>query len=181
MAALAGLAEQVDRAPCHHLPTMTYKRFQNFLEVQYPGLAIDQCHHINTEYRLQAGLGIQVIQHHVTNFTATQFDDHAHAILVGFVTQLGNTFYLLLFDQLGYALDQARLVQLIGKLVDENDVLASLLIVNHFSAGTHINATATRAVGLNNSRAPIDDARRGKIGARNVLHQLIDSQVRITD
>jgi hypothetical protein len=80
---------------------------------------------------LQLGLGVEVVEHHLRHFAATQLDDDAHAVLVGLVAQLGDAFDLLLFDQLGDLLDQTRLVQLVRQLGDD-DLLAATDLVDVF-------------------------------------------------
>src|SRR5690606_38170630 len=127
---------------------------------------------------LHLGLGIEVVEHHLAHFTPTQLDDHTHAVLIGLVTQLADAFELLFLDQLGDLLDQPRLVQLIRQLGDDDLLTTTHLVhVFDFSTGAHIDAPATGAVSLDDAGPAIDDACRGEIRARDVLHQLIDRQL----
>ena len=179
MAALAGLAQQVNRAPGHHLAAVADKGFQDLLQVQQLGLAVDQSHHIDAEYRLQLGLGVEVVEDHVADLAAAQFDHHPHTVLVGLIAQLGNALDLLFLHQLGDALNQARLVQLVGQLVNDDDVAALGLLANHLGLGAHIDAAATGAVGLDDAGATVDGGTGGEVRPRDVLHQLVDREVRV--
>ena len=113
MTALPCLAQQVDSAPRHHFTAVADERLQDFLEIQYLRLTVNQCHHIDTKHGLQAGLGVEVVQHHVADLASAQLDNHTHAVLVGLVAQLGDALDLFLFDQFSDALYQTRLVQLV--------------------------------------------------------------------
>ena len=101
MPALAGLAQLVDGTPGHHFAAVADEHLEHVLQVQRARLAVDQGHHVDAEHALQLGLGIEVVEDHLAHLAATQLDDHAHAVLVGLVAQLGNTLDLLLFHQLG--------------------------------------------------------------------------------
>ena len=175
--ALAGLAQEVNRAPRHHLPAVADKGLEYLLEVQRAGLAVHQGDHIDAEDRLQAGLGIQVVEHHIADLATAQLDYHPQPVLVGLIPQLGDALDFFLLDQLGDALDPARGVELVGKLVNDDDVLAALLVMDHLRPRPHIDAAATGAVGLDDARATIDDGRGGEVRPGDVLHQVIDGQI----
>ncbi len=179
VAALAGLAQQVHRAPGDHFTPVPNEGLNDLLQVEHPWLAIDKRHHIDAKHRLQLGLRVQVVQHHIADFAATQLDNHAQAVLVGLVAQLGNAFNLLLFYQLRNALNEACLVQLVGDFVDDNDIPALFLLVNHLRFGTHVNAPAPRTVGLNDAGTAIDNAAGGEIRPGDEFHQFIHSDIRI--
>ena len=49
MSTLPRLAQQIHRAACDHFTAMTNKGFDDFLEVQYFRLAIDQGNHIDAK------------------------------------------------------------------------------------------------------------------------------------
>ncbi len=176
--ALAGLAQLVDGTPGHHFAAVADEHLEHVLQVQRARLAVDQGHHVDAEHALQLGLGIEVVEDHLAHLAATQLDDHAHAVLVGLVAQLGNTLDLLLFHQLGDLLDQPRLVQLVRQLGDD-DLLATAALLHLLDdgAGTDVDAPATGAVGLDDPGAAVDDAGGGEVRTGDVLHQLIDGQV----
>ena len=179
MAALPRLAQQVNGAPGHHFAAVADEGLENLLEVENLRLPVHQGHHVDAEYRLQAGLGVQVVQHHVAKLAAAQLDDHSQAVLVGLVPQLGDTLDFLFLHQFGDALDQARLVQLVRQLVNDDGVPAALVVADHLGPGAHIDAAAPGAIGLDDARPAVDDGSGGKVGAGDVLHQLVDGQLRV--
>ena len=107
MPSLTRLAQQIHRAAGHNFASMADKRLNHLLQIEHFGLAIDQGHHVDAHHRLQLGLRVQIIQHHITDFSAAQLNDDAKTVLVRFITQLGDALELFLFHQLGDALDQS--------------------------------------------------------------------------
>ena len=126
MPALTRLAQQIDGTPGDDFPPVTQERFQHFLQVEGARLTIDQRHDVDTEHALELRLRVEVVQHHLAGLATTQLDDHAQAVLVGFIAQLADAFDTLLLDQLRDLLDQARLVELVGNLRND-DGFAPLL------------------------------------------------------
>ena len=59
--------------------------------------------------------------------------------------------------------------------------VTALLHVLDGSAGTHVDAPTTGAVGLDDAGAAVDDARGGEIRTGDVVHQLVDGQLGIVD
>ena len=114
------LAELEDGAPRHHLAPVAYERLDHLADVEQPGLTVDQGDQVDAEHRLQRGVLIQVVQHDLGVLAAAQLDDDAHAVLVGLVTQRGDAFDFLVFDQLGNLFHQPRLVHLIRQLADDD-------------------------------------------------------------
>ncbi|MNQ87875.1 hypothetical protein D3C85_1031160 [compost metagenome] len=161
---------------------MTNEGFQQVLEVQDPRTAVDQRDDVDTEHRLQLGLGVEVVEDDLRHFAATQLDHDAHTVLVGLVAQFGDAFELLLFYQLGDLLDQTRLVQLVREFGDD-DLLTATDLVDVFDhrAGAHVNAPATGAVGFDDAGTTVDDRGGREVRTGDVLHQFIDSQLWIVD
>ncbi len=114
MRPLARLAQQEHGAARYDITAMTDKGFEDLFKIQQAWLAIDQRDHIDTEHALHLGLLVQVVEHHLGHFVALEFDHHAHAVLVRLVAQVGDTFDLLVLDQLGNLFQQSRLVDLVG-------------------------------------------------------------------
>ena len=109
----ARFTEFVDDPPRHHLATMAQERLEQLLQVEQTWLTVDQHHRIDAEHALHGRLLEQVVEHDVRHLTATQLDDHAHTVLVGFVAQAADALELLLAHQFGDALEQSRLIHLI--------------------------------------------------------------------
>ena len=79
------LTQQIDGASRHNLAAMPNEGLNHLLEVQHLGFAIDQSDHIDAHHRLQLGLGVEVVQHHITDLTTPQFDHHAQTVFIGLV------------------------------------------------------------------------------------------------
>src|SRR5262249_32549406 len=155
--AAARLAQLEDRAPRDDLAAMADERFEDLLQRQQLRLAVDQCDHVDAERDLHLRLLEQVVQQHVGHRVAAHFDDHAHAVLVGLVAQLGDALDRLLLDQLGDLLDQPRLVDLVRQLADD-DRLATVLVGLDIGLGAHQDAAATGLVRLDDAGGAVDDA-----------------------
>ena len=92
MGAFTGLTQQENRSACDDFAAVTNKGFEHLLKIENARLAVDQCYHVNTKYILHLGLLVQVVKNNLTYFTALNFDNNAHAVFVGLITQLGDTF-----------------------------------------------------------------------------------------
>ena len=174
------LVQLVDRAPRHHLAPVRQEGFQHLLQVQQPGLAVDQRHHVDAEAVLQLRELEQVVEHHLGVLAAFQLDHHPHALLVGLIADVGDALDLLLVDQLGDLLLQHRLVHLVRDLVDDDRLaVARLVHVLEVRLGAHHHPAAAGAVALAHARHPIDQRAGGEVGGRNLLDQLVDRRIRI--
>ncbi len=78
-------------------------------------------------------------------FVAFQLDHNAHAFAGRFVANIGNTFDLFRLHEVGDPFDQARFVDLIRNLGDDN-VLAVLAGLFNRSLRAHGEAAAARPV-----------------------------------
>jgi hypothetical protein len=137
VAALARLAQFEDGAAGHHLAAVLQEDLQQLLQVAQLGLAVDQRHHVHAEGVLQLGLLVQVVQHHLGHFAALELDHHAHAGLVGLVLDVADALDLLLVHQLGDALQQRLLVDLVGHLVDDDRLALAAVDVLEVDLGAH--------------------------------------------
>ena len=95
---------------------MTDERLDDLLEIEQTRLPIHQRHHVDAENGLHLGVLIQVVQHDLGHLAAPQLDDHAHAVLVRLVAQLGDALELALLHQFRDSLEQTGFVDLIGQL-----------------------------------------------------------------
>ena len=119
-------------------------------------------------------LGVEVIEDHIAYFATAKLDNHAQAVFIGLIAQLSNTFDLLLFNQLGYTLEQTRLIQLVRDLMNDDRVFAFGLVGNDLGFSPDVNTASTCAVSLNNASAPSDDSPRWEVWSWDVSDQVID-------
>ena len=82
MGALTRLAQQVNSSASNYFAPMPNKRLKHLFEVKNLWLTVYQCHHIDTENRLQLRLRVEVIEHHFAQLTALKLNHHPQAILI---------------------------------------------------------------------------------------------------
>ena len=134
-ARVARLRQQVLGAAGDHVLAELEERAQHVGERHHLRPPAVQRDHVGAEARLQRGEAPELVEHHLGDRVALDLDDDPHAVAVGFVAQVGNSFDALFVDQLRDPLDQRRLVDLVGDLADDQR-LAVL---------AHASSTATLA------------------------------------
>ena len=118
--AIARLIEEMLGAPEDHLLAEGDEQPQQILQVHHLRPAVVERHHVDAERGLQRGETVELVEHHVGHRVAAHFDHHAVAVAVGFVAQRRDAFELLLAHQLADALDQMRLVHLVGNFGNDD-------------------------------------------------------------
>jgi hypothetical protein len=83
-------------------------------------LAVDQRQQVDGEGRLQRRVFEEAVEGFLGRGAALEFDDDAHALAVRFVAQVADLVQSPLARQLGDALDQGGLVELVGDLRDDD-------------------------------------------------------------
>src|SRR5205823_7029721 len=181
MGPLPRFTQLVNRAPGHDLAAMADKALEDLLKIQYPRLALYQGHHVDAEDCLQLGVLVDIIEHHLAHLAPAQLDDHAHAVFVGFITELTDPFEFFLLHKLCDPLHQPGFIDLIGQLSDD-DALAFLLAIGfNYGPRPDVNTPSPGTVSLVDPLGTIDDPGGGEIGSRDVLNDLIDIQIRLID
>lgn len=174
MAAVARLAQLEHGAAGHHFAAVLQEDLDQILQIAELGLAVDQRHHVHAEGVLQLGQLVEVVEDHLGHFAALQFDHQAHAGLVRLVLDMADALDLLFVHQLGHALLQRLLVDLVGQLVNDDGLALALVDVLEVALGTHHHAPAPRAVAFLDAVDAVDDAGRGEVRRGNDLHQLVN-------
>jgi hypothetical protein len=116
------------RAPHQHHPTVLSQRLRTSRRDSTPGSAPRKHVHVEREADLELGQLEQALhQQHWIDGAALGLEHQAHGLgrLVAHVAQQGQ---LLLVDQLGDALDQLRLLYLIGDFGDDDLISAAELL-----------------------------------------------------
>ena len=178
--AIARLVEQMFGAPVDHLLAEGDEQRQQVLQVHHQRPAVVERHHVGAERRLQRGEAVELVEHHVGHRVAAHFDHHAIAVAVGFVAQRRNAFELLVAHQFADALDQVRLVHLIGNFGND-DRLALAAQGLELDLAAHHDGAAAEMVGGADALAAENDAAGREIRARNDADQVLDRERRIVD
>jgi hypothetical protein len=131
---------------------------------------------------LQLRVLVELIQHNLRLRAALEADHHPHAVAIAFIARplgvgvdLGDD---LVFDQLGDALEERGLVDLVRKLGDDQRLPILGDVLNGY-ARAHQKAPAAGTVRVHDSRATIKDAGGREIGPMHVLQDLKQSALGI--
>ena len=122
--------------------------------------------------RLQLRVLVQVVEDDLSNLAALQVDDDAEPVAIRFVANVRDALDGFLAHELGDALDQPCLVDLIGNLVDDDRRAIALLGNLDLRLRAHDDSAATGQIRLLNPHAADDVAAGGKVGALDQLEQL---------
>ena len=134
-------------------------------------LVIHQCQHIDRKGGLKLGLAEQAVEHHLRVGVPLQLNDHPHTVAVGLVPDIGNALQPLVLHLIGKALDQHPLIDLIGKLRN-NDAGAVMAKLLKFMPRPDHNAAPACCIGRPDTGPAHDNALCGKIRSLDVLHQI---------
>ena len=178
--ALLGLFEVELRAARNHVHLEVNVMLEHVAQRQRFRLAVHDCEHDHAERRLHLREAVQLVQHDLRGRVALDGDDDHHAVAVGMIVDVGNALNALFLDEIRDILDQARFVDLIRQLGDD-DVIPAVFLLLDLGAGAHGDAAAARRVGGADAGAAHDDAARREVGAFDVLHQLVQPGVRVID
>src|SRR5205085_10435808 len=132
----------------------------------------DDGEHDHAEAALQRRVLVQVVEDDVGDLAAFQIDDHAHAVAVGFVPDIGDALDRLLANELGDPLDQLRLVDLIRDRVDDDRGPIAFLRDLDLGLRAHDDRAAPSQIGLLNALAADDVAPGGAVRPGHQLQQL---------
>ena len=105
-------------------------------------------------------------------------DHDPHSLAVGLIVQVADALDALVLDQVGNVLNEARLVDHIGDLGDD-DLGAAVLLFLNGGAAAQGDLAAAGGVGGTDAAAAHDDAGGGEIRALDVLHQAGQVDVRV--
>src|ERR1700683_4512760 len=169
--ALFGFAQVVLGAAAHHGHAVLDGQAQQVQQAQLSRRYCDDVQQDHAEGYLHLGVLEEVGENNLRLFVALHFDDNAHAVAVAFVANVGDAFDFFILNEAGDIFDEARFVDLIGELGDD-DVLAILAALFDGNFGAHLEGAAAGFVGLLDALAAINVTGGGKIGAGDELHDL---------
>ncbi len=172
--ALAGLAQFVIGPPAHHIDAVLDEVLDRREQAQFARLAVDDRKIDDAEADLKLRVLVQVVENDLGLLAALQFEDDAHAVAVALVADFRNAFDLLLVDQRGRVLDQARLVHLIRNL--GHDDLLAIALAHRFDGGfgADLQTAAAGAERVENSVPPEDESAGREIRTLHDLHDLFE-------
>ena len=161
--ALLGPVEFESRSPSNHLPPEPEELAEHSEQREQAGPAVRNRQEIYAEGRLQRGVAVQVVQHHLGLLPALQLDDHTHAAPVRFVAEIRDSGQPLGLDEIGDLLDEAGLVDLVGDLGD-HDAVSSRARSLEVGNGPNLNDPASLVIRAHDAAPAVDPASGRKVG-----------------
>ena len=155
---------------------------QRLLERQQARLAVHQRQHDEAEGALHWGEPEDVGENLLRLDGAGQFDHQPHAPPVRFIAQVGEALDATVAHQLGDALDEAALVDLVGQFGDDDAVAGTAHLLD-VGAGAHGDFAPAPPVGVGDDvlatflLAPVNHTAGGEIRPLYEAHQVFDSDV----
>ena len=147
---------------------VTYKIFDELLEVQQPGSPVHQSNIVYREGALQRRVFEQTVEHYVGHGANLQLYDYTHAGAVALVIHKRYAFQPLVFHQLGNLFNELAFVHHVWDLSHHDGFTAA---GSHFyiGFGTYHNTAAARLIGIAYTAGPVNNAPGGEIGPLNML------------
>ncbi len=167
---LLRLPQIVLGASDHDRAAVVQVGLQHLLQGEHLGLVVDQGQVDHAERHFQLSVLEKLIEDYLLQDVLAQLDDDAHAVAVALVPEVGDALDLLVLDQIGYALHQIGLVDLVGDLVDDDALPAVMLL--EASAGADLQPPAAGRVRLHYAVGAIDDAPRWEVRTADEAHQV---------
>ena len=180
MLALARLAQQEGGAAANDVHAMIDEVADGLIQPEFLGLVVDHGKKDHGEAFLHLRVLVELVENDLRFGGALEFDDDAHAVAIALVANVGDVVDDFFVHQVGDALDELRLVDLVGDLGDDDRLL---VLGKSFDggAGTHEEAAAACFVGLGNAAATVEKSSGGEVGALHVLENGLESGVGIVD
>ena len=150
-------------------------------EAQRLRLLVDDGQHDDAEGDLELGVLVEVVEDDLRQLSPLDLDDDAHALAVGLVADVGHPLDPLVVDELGDRFEQARLVDLVGDLEDDDLVLFALGRPLDKGLGPEMEDAPAVPVGVEEALAAVDDAARREVRALDVLEDVLERGVGVLD
>ena len=137
--------------------------------------------HVEGDAHLELGLAEERLHQHFRIDVAALGLEHETDVVGRFVAHVGEQRQLALQEKLGDALDEPRLLHLIGNLADD-DLIDPALELLGMPARAQAKAAAPARVSRNDALARLDEhAARGQVRARDEAHERVDARLGMVD
>ena len=166
------LGQVIAGAPFHDDEPVLQEVLEHPGQRQDAGLAFHDGQHDDPEGRLELGVLVEVVQHHLRRAAPLDLDDDPHPRSVGLVAQVGDPLHFLVAHQVGDFLDQPGLVDHVRQLRDDDRLAIFLADLLHLAARPDGDYASPGGVSLVNALLAQDEPPGRKIRARHMLHQL---------
>ena len=144
------------------------------------GRAVDDGKHERAERHLQLGVLVEVVEHRVRTRVRLELDDDADLVLASrLVVEVRDAVDLAVVDELRDGLHQARLVDLVRELAND-DLLASRLRLLEVHLRAHHDPAAAGAVHVGDVPR-VDDPAGREVRSLDDTDQILGRRVRVVD
>ena len=120
---------------------------------------------------LQFRVLVEIVQHHVGQFAAFEFDDDPHAVARRLVAQIGDAFELFLSHQCGDVRHHVRFVDLVGNLGDHDRCAITFFVLFERRPASDDHVAAAFTVRFEDAGATDHEAAGGEVWGLDVLQQ----------
>ncbi len=141
---------------------------------------VDQRQHVDAKRRLEGSELVEVVEHLLWLRVPLQLDHDAHAVPVGFITQVVNAIQPADLHELGNLLDQRRLVDLVRQLSHDDGVPAPIRLLDEGVGSDNHPSSSGCERGLDALAAEDRRASR-EIRPVDEIHQIFDSCFRVVN
>ena len=176
--AVARLLQQERGAAADHIDAVIEEVVDGLHQAHFLGLVVDHGQEDHAEALLHRGVLEELVEHDLRLAAALEFDDDAHAVAVALVADVADLVDDLVVHQVGDALDEARLVHLVGNLGDDDRFFVFGEVLDG-GLGAHHEAAASGAVGFGDAAAAVDESAGGEVGALHELHDVGERGLRV--
>ena len=157
------------------------KMAQQVPERQDPRLVLDDGQEDDAEGGLHRCQRVELVEDHLRVLAALELHDDPDPLAVALVAQVRDPFELLVVDELGDALHELGLVDLVGNLRDDDGFLVPAGGLLHDRTGADLDDPPPRLVGVADSLSAVDEPGGGEVRPRNPLHELAEGGVGVPD
>ena len=152
---------------------------QDLLEVEDFRAIVNQRQHDHAEGALHLGVLVQIVEHDQRDFASLQFDHDPESVSIRFVPKIRNPLDPLVLDQIRDLFDQPCLVHLVGNLGHDDPIPLCPLVGLDHRLGSERQQAAAGPIGVLDALGAVDESGGGEIGARDLLHELVNGRVAV--
>ena len=180
MFAVASFAQQVVGAAAHHVDAVIDEALDGVDDAELARLSTDDGEHDDAEIDLELSELVEVVKDDLGLLAALEFVNDPHAFAVAVVVDVRDAFDLLFVDQTGGVLDEPGLVDLIGKLGDDDGLL---VFADGFNGrlAAQLDGAATGLKVVDDTVLAKNDTARGEVRPEDDLADVLERSVGVLD
>ncbi len=120
-----------------------------------------------------------MIEDYIAHSVTFEFYHHTHPVSIGLISYFRNSFKLFFTHQNSNVFNQSCFIDLVGKLINDNDIPIALLFNMGF--GSYFDTSSSRRIGIHNPFFTKNNSPRRKIGTFDNLQNIFNRTLRIVE